>query len=277
MSKVILSAFGDEVSSDLREQMDVLESCSIKHIELRGVWGKNVLSFTDDEVDQIHTQMRERGFRISSIGSPIGKISVLDDWNKHLADYKRILDIAKAFGTRYVRIFSFYIPEDRAPQQFRDVVLERMSQFAQLAEDEDIVAVHENESGIYGDVPERCLDILESVGSKHLRAVFDPANFVQLGIKPFSEAFDMLKEHIEYLHIKDAVMGTGKVVPAGEGDGDISHIVEACINMGFENFLTLEPHLAVAGKFSGFSGPDRFRAAADALKVILTRLGVAIA
>lgn len=272
--RVLLSAFGDEAASELGEQMDVLESCGIRHIELRGVWGKNVLKLTGPEVGRVRSEMADRGFAVSAIGSPIGKVDVGNDWAAHRDSYLRAVDIASQLGTRYIRLFSFYIPEGRRAEEFRTPVMERMGEMAAIAARAGLVAVHENESGIYGDNAERCLDILKTVNSPSLRAVFDPANFLQCGVRPYEEALPALESYVEYMHIKDAIKGSGKVVPAGDGDGRIRDVVARLLDGGFCSFLTLEPHLAVAGRFSGFSGPDLFREAARALTGMLDELGV---
>lgn len=137
-----------------------------------------------------------------------------------------------------------------------------------------IILLHENEKRIYGDTPKRCLDILESVDSPYLRAIFDPANFVQIKVDPLKEAFPLLFPYIEYVHIKDALSATGKVVPPGEGDGNIKEILRFLKERGFRGFLSLEPHLELAEEKGGFSGKAGFRKAAGALKRILKKINV---
>lgn len=266
---VRLSGFADEISKDLIEQLDVLESESIRFLELRGVWGKNVSSFSDDEVVSIGEALRGRNVGVSCIGSPIGKIGIGDDFEPHFAKFRRIMAIAKSLGTRYIRIFSFFIPAGADPGTYRTEVLGRMQAMVDAAAAEGLVLLHENEKDIYGDTGERCVDLLSTIDSPHLRAIFDPANFVQVGQRPYEECWEGIKPYLEYLHIKDAVLATGKVVPAGEGDGGLRQIVASLKAMNFDGFASLEPHLAAAGRMSGFSGPDRFRVAAQAFKRLL--------
>ena len=267
-----VTAFADEISPDLETQLQVLTSEGIKHLELRGVWGKNVLKLTDDELYRVKAELERRGFRVSAVGSPIGKIGVADDFAQHMVDFARALFVAKVFDTPYIRIFSFFIPEGDDPSQYRDEVLRRMKALVRQAEIEGIVLLHENEKHIYGDTPERCLDLLEACASRHLRCAFDPANFVQCGVRPYTEAYPLLAEHIEYMHIKDALFADGKVTPAGDGDGDVAKVLQALKRRGYEGFLSLEPHLSGAGMFSGFSGPDLFKVASDALKRLLQNM-----
>jgi len=118
-----------------------------------------------------------------------------DDLDAELGRLRAALDAAERLGTPLVRVFSFYVPDGRYAEH-RDEVLRRMSVMAAEAAARGITLVHENESGIYGDVAERCLDLVESVGSPALRIAFDPANFVQCEVRPVSEAWPLLRDHV---------------------------------------------------------------------------------
>lgn len=273
---MILSAFADEISKDLTEQLTVLQEHGIKYLELRSVWGKNVKDFTDREVEIIKKALTDKGIGVSAIGSPLGKIGINDDFEAHLKDLRRILQIAQRLNAPFVRIFSFYIPEGEKAEEYREKVHSRLSTMLAVAKMEapEIVLLHENEKGIYGDKAERCLDLVGNIKLENFGAIFDPANFVQVGQKPFSECFSQLKPYIKYMHIKDAMLADGRVVPAGEGDGEVPQILAALSQTGFNGFLSLEPHLTVAAKSHGFTGPERFGTAVSALKGILDEMGI---
>ena len=264
-----LTGFADEISPELDQQLDTLVAEEMKFLELRGAWGTNVLKLSDEEVARVKRDLAARGIGVSSIGSPIGKIGIADDFAPHLEDFRRALHVAHELGAPYIRIFSFFIPQGDAPAQHRGAVLDRMGQLVQAAEGSGLTLVHENEKEIYGDIPSRCLDILSSINSPILRAAWDPANFVQCGVRPHQEGYKQLRPYIAYVHIKDALLGSGQVIPAGQGDGDLRTTIVALRDSGFDGFFSLEPHLASAGKFSGFSGPDLFRTAVQAFKGLL--------
>lgn len=265
-----LTGFADEISPELDEQLGTLTDESIYFVELRSVWNKNVLDLTDDEIQKVGAAMSKRGIGVSSIGSPIGKVPIRGDFAQHLERFRRALNIAKVLEAPYVRVFSFFMPEGEDPAVYRDEVLERMGILAKEAEDAGVVLVHENEKEIYGDVPSRCLDILNQVDSPALRAAWDAANFVQCGVDhPFQEGYDSLRPYVEYVHVKDALAGSGTVVPAGEGDGEIRETISALRSSEFDGFFSLEPHLTSSGRYSGFSGPALFGRAAQAFKNLL--------
>jgi sugar phosphate isomerase/epimerase len=270
-----LTGFADEISPELEEQLETLAQESISYMELRSVWNTNVLDLTDDQLHRVKSAATERGIRISSIGSPIGKVPVTEPFGPHLERFRRALHAADVMESPYVRVFSFFIPEGQEPEQYREEVLDRMGILAGEAEDSGVTLLHENEKDIYGDVPNRCVHILAGVGSPALRAAWDAANFVQCGVRPYKEGYASLRPYVEYVHVKDALSGSERVVPAGEGDGQLPETLSALRASAFDGFFSLEPHLASVGTYSGFSGPELFSKAAGAFKELLRRQDIA--
>jgi sugar phosphate isomerase/epimerase len=271
---VILSGFADEISPDLDQQLATLAAESLAHLELRSAWSIGVADLSDADVGRIGSALGVAGVRVSAIGSPVGKIPVGAPLGPELERLRRVAEIAGRLGTPIIRVFSFFIPAGEPPGRYREQVIDRMGALATVAQSHGVILAHENEKEIYGDVPRRCADLIESVSSPALRATFDAANFVQCGVRPQSDAYPLLRPHLVYVQVKDAVAESGEVVPAGEGDGEIRETLAALRDSGFEGYLSLEPHLAEAGRFGGFSGPAGFRRAAHALRALLSELQI---
>src|SRR2546429_5495899 len=216
-----LSGFGDEIDPDPAIQVSVLQALGARHIEVRGAWDTNIVDLSEDQLDRLAALLRDMGMGVSAVASPVGKVDVFGDPDAELARLGRAIAAAHRLGTGYVRMFSFYRPDGVPVAKTRDTVLTRLRAMADLAERDGVVLVHENEKDIYGDVPHRVLDIVESVGSPALRVAWDSANFVQVGVRPFTDGYAMLRPHLEYLQVKDAVAATGAVVPAGGWGGGI--------------------------------------------------------
>lgn len=244
-----ISGFADEISPSTDIQFKVLNKLGIKYFEPRGIDGKNISDLTEEEARALRAKADSAGIGVSSIGSPIGKIQITDAFAPHMEKLAQTIKTAKILGSKYIRMFSFYIPDGKYGE-YRGEVMERMKQMTALAEKEGIILLHENEKGIYGDIPERCKDILDTVGSPCLRAVFDMANFVQCGAETYPHAFNMMKPYIEYMHIKDALAENGRVVPSGLGDGHVPEIAAELKKSGYDGFYSLEPHL---GSFEGLA------------------------
>lgn len=248
MEHFILSGFSDEIGSNISVQFSAFKRLGIHYFEPRGINGKNISSLTQDEAKKLAEFMKMQGISASSIGSPIGKISIGDNFEAHLSLLKHTIAIAKTLGTKYIRIFSFFLPKEEPAEKYREEVLSRMKKMTSLAEENDVILLHENEKDIYGDIAERCLDLFREISSPNLRAVFDPANFVQCG-QNTKDAFAALSPYVEYVHIKDA-LSNGNVVPAGQGDGNVEWILSQLSSMNYHGFLSLEPHL---GSFEGLA------------------------
>jgi sugar phosphate isomerase/epimerase len=269
-----LSGFADEISPAPGVQLETLAAESIRYLELRSAWSTNVASLTDAELASFRREIEDAGVRVSAIGSPIGKIDIGEPLGPELERMRRIADVAGLFGTAIVRVFSFFLPAGEPPERYRQEVIDRMGALAQIAAERGIVLAHENEKEIYGDIPERCADLIASVGSPALRATFDAANFVQCGVRPHTDGYQLLRPYLVYLQVKDALAATGQVVPAGQGDGEVRETLAALAGSGFSGYVSLEPHLAEAGRYGGFSGAQEFRRAATALKGLLRELSI---
>ncbi|TDG00467.1 sugar phosphate isomerase/epimerase family protein [Paenibacillus piri] len=272
MQKVTLTGFADEISPDLEVQLAVLKSEGISHIEFRGVNGVNVLKLTDAELNEVKRRLDEEGFRISSVGSPLGKYGIRDDFAEELERANRACEIANRFGSPYIRVFSYFIPEGDEHAVHRAEVVSRMRQLVAVAERHQVTLLLENESAVYGDTDDRCLDILSACGSPRLRLAFDPGNFVMNRVKPVSEALPKLKEYMDYVHIKDASAERRIFVPAGAGDGELPSFIRHLKNTGYSGFLSIEPHLHKY--LPEQDDPGRFVQAAQALKRLLEAEGI---
>ncbi len=269
-----LSGFGDEIDPDPAVQAAVLLALGASHIEVRSAWGTNVSELEPPQVATLKEILDEKGLKVSAVASPIGKVDVSLPVEHELDRLRQIISVAKGLDTKYIRIFSFFRAEDRSAEDIRDDVMMRMGALAALAAESGVVLLHENEKGIYGDTPERVLDIMTTVDSPALRIAWDNANFVQVGVKPYTEGYAMLRPYLEYFQVKDALAATGEVVPSGEGDGELDATIAALKADGFCGFASLEPHLASAHELGGFSGPVAFGVAARAFAALAAKNGV---
>jgi sugar phosphate isomerase/epimerase len=268
-----LSAFADEISQNPVEQVDVLTQHGIKFIEFRAIHGTNVLDLTERQHADFRDLLFSRGFGLSAIGSPIGKVLITDGFEEHLERFNRAMDLADFYAAPRIRIFSFYMPTGDEPAVHRSPVLGRMAELTRRAGERGITLILENEKGIYGDTAQRVAEILESVASPFLIHAFDPANYLEVG-QSIDDAWSRLRRHVKHFHVKDFNTKTHRNVPAGAGDGQIPRLLADAVANDYEGFCVLEPHLIVAEKSFGFTGPDRFADAANALKTILRQASI---
>lgn len=242
-------AFADEASPFIDGQITAMKENGVDGLEIRNVDKVNIAEISDSKAREVKKKLDDAGLKVWTIGSPIGKIDIeKDDFALHTEKFKRTLETADILGAENIRLFSFFTPaENRAG--YKDEVLERLGTFAEIAKGSGIVLCHENEKGIYGDAPERCLEIHKAL--PEIKAIFDPANYIQCGVDTL-KACELLKPYVKYLHIKDALTD-GNVVPAGKGIGNVGYILDDFKKNGGDS-VTVEPHLTV---FAGLKALEK--------------------
>lgn len=281
MNEIKIYAFADEASPMIDGQITALKENGLQGLEIRNVDNVNVSEISNAKAKEVRKKLDDAGLSVWSIGSPIGKIDIeKDSFAVHTEKFRRTLEITEILGAENIRLFSFFVPKDKNPEDYKEEVINRLGTFLDLAKGTGITLCHENEKGIYGDIPERCLELHKAL--PEIAAIFDPANYVQSGADTI-KAWEMLDGYVKYLHIKDSLKD-GSVVPAGKGDGNIPFILGEFSKKG-KNRVTLEPHLAVFEGLSSLekegdtsvvgdvyrysSNTEAFKAAADALKELI--------
>lgn len=248
-----ITGFADEIANELTIQVEALQGLGIKYMEMRGVDGDNLIFHSDEKIQEIKKYLDDNGIRLSALGSPLGKIGIGEDFTPHFESFKRAVEVAHRMECNRIRMFSFYIPQGEAPETYEGQVFERIGRFVDYAAANDAVLLHENEKEIYGEKAKECRKLMDTFYGEHFKAIFDFANFVQARENTL-EAYQLLKDSIAYIHVKDALWEDGSVVPAGYGDGHVEQILTDLFDSGFDGFLSLEPHLF---DFAGFAGLEK--------------------
>ena len=269
--RFVVSGFGDEISADPREQLAVLGSLGITHLDLRAAWERNVLDLSDEDVARLRSELAAAGARVAMIASPIGKSDVEREAAYEEGRLETAIRLADQFETPLIRVFSFYLPNtDRAAS--RAEVVDRLTRWAARAEAAGKTLLLENELNLWGETPEQCAELLDAVGSERLRMTLDTGNFASIGVASYDVAYPLLRPWLAHCQVKDVRTADRTVVAAGEGDGQVADVLAALVRDGYRGYLSLEPHLALAGKAGGFSGPELFGQAARALDAIIRQV-----
>ena len=276
MSKILISAFADEYDHDPRLQAEFLGKRGVPYIEPRFISGVNIANLAESDTKAYADLLAEHGVRAFAIGSPLGKINLADDFDAHLDLAKKCFTNANVMGAKNIRMFSFYLRDGQSRDEARGEVIDKLGRLIDVADQYGVTLCHENEALIYGESPERCLDILTAFGGR-LKAVFDMGNFVLDGYKPFPDGYELLRDYLNYFHIKDS-MSVGAIVPPGCGEARIADILAA--HKAYTNsdiVVTLEPHLETfdgLNKLVGktFENPYKFSSAKVAFETALDKL-----
>ncbi len=282
MAKFLISAFADEASSSLEGQIEALKRHGLRYIEPRNIGDGGIINMSDEEILEIKAQLDAAGISVPSFGSPIGKYSIEEDFEPHLATFRRALEICKLLGAKRMRMFSFFVAPEKA-DEYRDEVMRRLSIMLEEAKAAGVTLCHENEGGIYGVSPERVKDLLTTLPD--LRGICDSGNYVYYQQDPV-KGLEATLPSLEYMHIKDCMYQNSTIVPAGMGEAHLKEALQK-VDEKFDGevVLTLEPHLFNSRAHQQFDGKElhnkivfhsqgeAFDYAVNALKGLLAEIG----
>lgn len=269
-----LCAFSDEAGSSLKEQIIALKRNNISLMELRSIDKKNVADFSLEEATNYQRELEENNIQVWSIGSPLGKVAIDVNFEEYLRKVEHVCKIAQIFKTNKIRMFSFFKAFDE-----EEKVYEYLRKMVEVAQKYNVDLYHENEKDIFGDIADRVEKIMINVSG--LKYIYDPANYLQCNELAIN-TLNKFHKSTDYFHIKDVIVETGQLVPAGYGDGMIEDLLR---RIDDDKTLTLEPHLTVFDayksidnsemkhKFTYKDSNEAFDAAVIALKELLIKVG----
>lgn len=314
---VLLSAFADEASASklAGEQLSAMAALGLRRCTLRfvdmGDGVKNAMNLTKREVGQLVKQLDAFGLEVATLGSPIGKVKLLDvedgtankytPFAKYLKqDVAKACDLSSRLGTRLVRGFSFYHPKGTAPEEHLPQVVDQLGQIAEACAAQDLVFGLEVEANLVGQTGQLLKKIHKQVNHPALVLIYDVGNLITQGYSPdetFAE-YEAMKPGLGWIHIKDyrplKTNSRGGHIdeealsdyrPVGRGSGVYERVLrDLLVDGGAVNrrmkklglpgvLLDLEPHVRGGGQFGGYSGADGMGVALRSVTQVLDYLG----
>lgn len=272
-----MTGFADEASANIDVQIAVTKELGWKNIEARMMFGnKNIASISDEEFEILQQKLQDAGVSINCYGSGIA------NWAKPITDspessYEELIKAAprlKKLGTKYVRVMSFAVPPELRNSKswdYADEVVRRMKRLVQIAEENDLLLLHENCQNWGGLSFEHTLYLLDKVQSPAFRLVFDTGNPVfnrdVRGEGPYDwqsswEFYKNVRDFVEYIHIKDArINEKGETVYtwANEGSGNVEQIITDLVARGYHGGFSMEPHLALVFHDESVQNPEEVK------------------
>jgi hypothetical protein len=318
MPSVILSGFADEAANQktAEQQFSAFAALGLQFYSIRfidaGSGVKNVMQLTKGEITKIRHLENEYGLNVATLGSPIGKVKLLDKedgtknrfvpFKKYLKDeVAKACDLAHAFETKLIRGFSFYHPKGTALEPHIPQLVDQLGQIAEMCHRSDLTFGLDVEANLVGQTGQILAKLHSEVDHPALVTIFDGANISTQGFSPAEcfEQYQLMKKGLGWMHIKDykhpnALKRTTHVdeealkhfVPADQGDSGhelilkdfrefIPVLEKRLKRRGIPGvFLDLEPHLKGGGQFGGFSGPDGMSVALRGLCRVLDFVGI---
>ena len=315
---VLLTGFADEAANEKTavQQFAAFSAIGLKYFSIRfidvGNGVKNAMKLTKQEIKTVNKMRNDYGLSVSSVGSPIGKVKLLDvddgthnayiPFKKYLSqDVAKACDLAHQFDSKLIRGFSFYHPKGTDPTDHIDLVVDQLGQIAEKCQDAGLIFGLELEANLVGQTGQILAEIHRKVNSPAMMLIFDAANVVCQGFTAAEtfEQYRAMKPGLGWVHIKDyrhpkPTKRTSHIdeaslknfVPAHLGDSGHEQILRDLRDtipklerrlkkQGVPGvFLDLEPHVKGGGQFGGFSGPDGIGVALRSLCQVLDYVGI---
>lgn len=316
--RVILSGFADEAANQktAEQQFSAFAALGLQYYSIRfidaGHGVKNVMQLTVPEIQKIRHLESEYGLNVATLGSPIGKVKLLDvedgtknryvPFEKYLSEeVQKACELAHAFETKLIRGFSFYHPKGTDPWPHVPQAVDQLGKIAEACHRSDLTFGLEVEANLIGQTGDLLAEIHAKVDHPAMVLIFDAANISTQGFSPSEtyEQYRKMKKGLGWMHIKDykhphAAKRTTHVdeealkhfVPCDQGDSGhemilrdfrelIPSLEKKLTRRGIPGvILDLEPHLKGGGQFGGFSGPDGMSVALRALCKLLDYSGI---
>ncbi len=285
-----LSAFADESAGDTDGQIKALKEAGISHIDPRNVDGHNISALPEELAKAVAEKYKAAGISVGMFGSPIGKITLLDDMQEDLDRLKHLAKLAPIFDCNQVRIFSYYTGEgnDISAAEFEKESISRLKELKSLAADLGMVLFHENERHIFGDTCKQVEAIADALhDGKTFKLIFDFDNYNQSGDDVWAN-WERLRSRTDAFHLKDSDENNMHV-PIGQGAGHAKKILKDAQDRGWSGQLSLEPHLkrseavmatgpsGVANQaLKDMSAEEVFQVAAATAKELLSEVGATV-
>ncbi len=248
-----LCVITDEISQDLAHALDVCEDEGVGTVELRAVGGANVVSHDDDSLEEIRVLLKRRGFRVGAIASPFLKCHLYGDGalegathfaapasrEEQWAILERSFEVARLFGARIVRSFSFWRVPD--PSGVRDEVAGVISEAARRTGAAGLTLGLENEHACNVATGAETRWVLDRAASPALGVIWDPGNEAAMGSEPFPGGYEQVRGRVVHVHLKD-VDASGNWTQLGTGVIDYAGQFRALARDGYDGLLSLETH-----------------------------------
>jgi sugar phosphate isomerase/epimerase len=283
-----LSVINDEITQDFGRAAEVAaKEFGLNYIEIRSMWGKNILKLDAREIAEARTILEKYKLRVSSIASPVFKV----DWpgaptskfspkrDQFGADFTfeqqdelldRSLELARVFQVDRIRIFDFWRLED--PKPYREAMDQKLIEASTKAGKRGITLLLENEPACNTATGEEAARTLAAVRSPNFKLNWDPGNAASRGEIAYPEGYSKLpKERIGYVHCKDVVRESeGKYEWMKMGAGIIDYVQQyrALKRDGYRGTVSLETHWRGAG-----TPEESTRQSMTGMKELLRRAG----
>ena len=248
----------DGISRDFEYALDTMVETGLEYVELQYLWDKQVGELTDSDVNRIKGLIKERKLKVSCIshhnlsGIPLDTSVSSTVYRDQLDTLQRCIEIAQELNTKLVRIFSFkkemvlFGAEPIISDGAWSTLISRLDEPLKMADDADITLVIE--TAISGNITSAFLarKLIDELDVDNLKILWDPCSSLYCTEIPYPDGYEIIREHIAHIHLKDGVVN----LPAATfdfcamGKGQMKHFYKPILKNlkkdGYEGTISFE-------------------------------------
>lgn len=231
----------DEVSQNIEEAARFCKQHGLACMEVRSVNNHSPFEFTEKDVSDICAAAEAHGLSVCAVSSPLFKCRFDDSRAvaEHIAKFEQCAKQARRFGATRIRGFDFWdtgVALEQRAAAYRPI--------AEICEAYGVLCVIEADPSVHSNTPEATAQLVQAIGSPHIRVLFDPGNEIWVTGRASSNAYEAVKPYLAHVHIKDAIVTNGKAeaVKVGTGLVDYPNLFARLIADGYGGSILLETH-----------------------------------
>lgn len=281
-----ISYLTDEAHDDFAKALELGRQWGLRYAEVRTIDGVNVMDCTDEQIARAKRLLDDHGMTVSAVATPFLKCTIPGQtgaqagpmhgarqltYEEHLALLKRGVQLAKAFGTDKIRIFSFWRQDG---VDFWGRLEEAVAATLEAVAGTGVTPCLENEGACFIGTSQELAQAAERLTDPRLKFIWDPGNSTYSGMPPREEDFAKFINRVGLIHIKDARYDAaqGKYVPALVGQGETNYAAELKrISAHYKGVLTLEPHYKPGNDLT-----EGMRQSVEALRALAAEVGITL-
>ena len=229
-----LGAMTEEAGTDIPSSLRTIRDLGLGYVEVSSFGDQKVSDLSRTEVDELKAALDENGISVSCVSPMIffnlplhaepDERSYWGSYNEHMEALRRSIDIAHRLGTSMVRVFGFKTETMLDPPLTGDhwpLLVEKMRKAVQVAESEEVTLAVE--TCFFNNIGTCALArrLMDDLGSPNFKVLWDVVNCLYSGETVFPDAFELVKDDIVHIHLKDGHPDPANMrfpmCPLGEG------------------------------------------------------------
>jgi sugar phosphate isomerase/epimerase len=216
-----LGAITESISQDLEYALSTMKRDGLGYAELQFVYGIEAGSHTDEQNRKMKELLEKYGIQVSVImrhnfnGMTAQSIEIGDAvYNAQIEGIRKSIALAQLLGAKLVRtmtcskanvIWGSHGAENwvSGGNKTWGKLLKLMEKPVQMVEDAGLTLVMETGTGTLVGNTYLAKQLIDDLGTKHFKVLWDPDNCLYNHEPPFPDAYYEIRDYLAHIHIKD--------------------------------------------------------------------------